>query len=366
MSKPPILLLGSYGRGNIGDDVFLIVAMELFPDRQIYINSADDSLLPTSAEGKVKTISTNGYNDIRAKIRLILSIKTIVYWGGDVWVKWYDSPWPSRPLYQMLVLNTVAKLLGKKVAYIGCGIGNLKSYSLLLAKITARLADVVVVRELRTAAILGIPGTMVLPDMASALPFNQAKLKNDYMRNKKFRIAVSILYHIPEPSILFPKLIKDLANAIKILPHNRYEFLLVPMLSSSDGIHDDVWASSQLLNAVGGLPNVSVVTVNSTQMAVELFRECQLVVGVRLHANVLATFNATPCIGIAYRPKVRSFFKDQNIEKYCIDLDQTTQLPQLIMKIRDDYNKVAGEFKVVAERNRSAKDKYHKITDKLN
>ena len=61
--KPSTILLGSYGRGNLGDDVFLVAASELFANHKLYINSADDSLLPESAKGLVETISTTSGSD---------------------------------------------------------------------------------------------------------------------------------------------------------------------------------------------------------------------------------------------------------------------------------------------------------------
>ena len=77
--KKPILLLGAYGRGNAGDDVFLHSALELFKDRDVYINSADDSLLPKQFQGKVKTISTVSPRDVFKKSRCILeSVKLFI------------------------------------------------------------------------------------------------------------------------------------------------------------------------------------------------------------------------------------------------------------------------------------------------
>src|SRR6266536_1588362 len=81
----PVLLLGSYGRGNLGDDIFTLCAIKLFHKHKIYINSAHDSLLPREAQGKVITVSTVSLLDVIKKFRIFLNISSIVYWGGDLW-----------------------------------------------------------------------------------------------------------------------------------------------------------------------------------------------------------------------------------------------------------------------------------------
>src|SRR6266702_1396691 len=170
IDKPHTLLLGSYGRGNLGDDVFLVAAAELFANHKLYINSADDSLLPDSAKGLVTTISTTSSKDALKKLQIFLKVKNIVYWGGDVWVELYGDHFPRQSLYKMIALNAFARLFNKKVHYVGCGIGKLRGWSLMLAKMSARLGHTVIARERRSAEVLGLAGVEVMPDLAINLP----------------------------------------------------------------------------------------------------------------------------------------------------------------------------------------------------
>ena len=73
-----ILLIGSYGRGNLGDDAFIYSAIKLFPNCEIYINSANDDLLPADIRAQVKTIHTTGLRDLFVKIRTIFNNRQFV------------------------------------------------------------------------------------------------------------------------------------------------------------------------------------------------------------------------------------------------------------------------------------------------
>src|SRR5688572_17157705 len=121
----PILLIRSFARGNIGDDAFLLAALKLFVGHQLYINSADVSLLPQPIKFKVTTIATASRSGLLDKIKVFMLIKDVVYCGGDLWVELYGDKYPRQSLYKMAIVNLIARLCGKKVLYVGCGIGKL-------------------------------------------------------------------------------------------------------------------------------------------------------------------------------------------------------------------------------------------------
>ncbi len=362
--KKPILLLGSYGRGNIGDDVFLVAALELFHDRKIYVNSADDKLLPEAAKGKVNTIRTDNVSDIFKKISLFLSISTVVYWGGDVWVKWYENKWQTRPLYQMVILNTLLRLFGKKIAYVGCGIGDLSGYSLTLARLSAKLAHYIIVREKRSANVLSLANIKVLPDIAVNLPYLQPT-RHKPLAGKKMKVAISILYHIPDPKKNFFKLTENISNSLIQLDPSNYELILVPMLVSTQTDHDDLWASQQLYKKMNMHGNVSVSRTASLEEACKLFSRCDLVIGARLHACILTSLQGTPCIGISYRPKVRSFYEDNKLLDMCISLDEVDKLADKIENIHKNYDNTVKRFAAISNQNLAARKAYQDIAIKI-
>lgn len=358
--KSHTLLLGSYGRGNLGDDVFLVAAAELFAHHTLYINSADDSLLPESAKGLVTTISTTSPMDALKKLRVFLKVKNIVYWGGDVWVELYGDRFPRQSLYKMVALNTLARLFGKKVHYIGCGIGRLTGWSLMLARLSAKLSHTVVARERRSAEVLGLAGVEVLPDLAINLPFYRPKL-HAKQPGKPFVIGISLLYHLPEPMQNFPRLAEHIARFIESLPADKFKVVLLPMLVSERESHDDLWASRQVQSMTHGGAPIEIYQAKNLNDMVDTLGSFDLVIGTRLHANILGTFNATPCLGIAYRAKVSSFFRDNDIADYCIDLDALEHLPTTFAAMYDNYDAVAQQFYEASQRNLAQREAYQKF-----
>jgi len=355
-----VLLLGSYGRGNSGDDVFLHAALHLLAGKELYANSANDALLPADIRAQVTTISTVSARDVLKKIMMLAKVHSIIYWGGDVWVELYGDRFPRKSLYKMIVVNLLARLLGKRVYYVGCGIGALRGWSLWLARCSARLAQGIVLRERRSAMVLGLRQARVLPDLACALPYyRQRPLRTP---GKTLTIGISLLYYVPNPKTNFPKIVQQLADELSRLPRSRYAFVLLPMLNDARDPHNDLWASQQLQAAfvahgiacrIQPLPDVESVVATAGELDV--------VIGMRLHANILATFAGTPCVGLAYRPKVASFFADNGLSEYCLDLTELKHLPELLRRINGQYRDVAQQFAEVSQQNLEQKLAYEKF-----
>jgi len=351
----PILLLGAYGRGNAGDDVFILSAAALFQDRILYINSADDSLLPAQVKDHIKTISTVSAWDLFKKIKLFLSIKEVVYWGGDLWVKLYGTRTPRRLLYKMVLTNALLRASGKQVHYIGCGIGDLHGYSRWLARLSARMAKTVVVREQRSSQVLNLGKLQVLPDLAINLPYHQTVL-HTMPSSQPFSIVISVLWSVPDPAYNFPKLIEHIARLVDELPAKDFKITLLPMHIPGE-MHDDLWASKQLAQQIKKR-TVDIYIARDLPAIIDCLAKSNLVIGGRLHANILAALNATPCIGISYRPKVRSFFADNKLDEYCLGLDEIARLPEIFHTIYENYAAVSETFYQVSERNLSKRAAY--------
>lgn len=360
--RKPILLLGAYGRGNAGDDVFILSAASLFADRTVYINSADDSLLPEQARGTVRTISTVSPKDFLKKIKLFLGVKEVVYWGGDLWVKLYGTKTPRQLLYKMVLVNALLRLFGKRIYYIGCGIGDLTGYSRLLARLSGMMAAAVVVREQRSARVLDLANVTVLPDLAINLPFHKA-VQHKFPRKRPFRIVVSVLWSIPDPDRNFPRLINQIAELLNSLPAQDFKITLLPMHIPGEE-HDDLWASEQLARLITN-HTVDIHVTRDLSSIVALLAESDLVIGGRLHANILAILNATPAIGLSYRPKVRSFFADNQLGDYCLDLDDLAELPRVFQKIYDNYANVSEAFYDAGKKNLSRRSDYEALVRDL-
>ncbi|HVU59692.1 MAG TPA: polysaccharide pyruvyl transferase family protein [Candidatus Saccharimonadales bacterium] len=363
-ASKPILLLGAYGRGNAGDDVFIIAALQLFKDRTIYMNAADDSLLPPRARTSgIQTLSTVSGRDLFKKISVFLQVRHVVYWGGDLWVELYGAPRPRQLLYNMVFLNCLLRLAGKRIYYIGCGIGDLQGFSLWLARLSARMARAVTVRERRSAQILRLKQVSVLPDLAITLPYHRPAM-HQRSATRPFSVVISVMHSLPDAEQTFPRLLRSIADLVNSLPPERFQVTVLPMHMSGTDVFDDLRASEALLQHIT-VPIQLADTRRSLRATVKLLSGSHLVIGTRLHANILAIMNATPAIGIAYRPKVRSFFTDNQLDGYVLALDQLQQLGGLFHQIIDNYEAVAEQFYRVSNRNLSQRTAYAKLISNL-
>ncbi|HET8671173.1 MAG TPA: polysaccharide pyruvyl transferase family protein [Candidatus Saccharimonadales bacterium] len=344
-----ILLLGSYGRGNIGDDAFLLAALKLFRRHNLFINSADDELLPKSVRGQVTTIATSGNRDVLRKIRVFGSIKHIVYCGGDVWVELYGDRFPRQSLYKMVVVNLLARLFGKKVHYLGCGIGKLDGYSLFLAKLSARLAHSILVREPRSARVLNLGKIRVLPDLVTNVDM---PMHHQRKRGEPFTIGLSILYHLPDPQKTFPWFMQVLAKSLRPTLQADTRIVLFPMLVSPSDPHDDAWASEQLTKLLDH-PNVRVHTSREVEDYAQAVADVDLLIGTRLHANIIALMAGVPILGISYRPKVAQFFEMNGLGQYCLELEgmSASLLSEKLEAIRKDYATALKQVRAARNRN---------------
>ena len=103
---------------------------------------------------------------------------------------------------------------------------------------------------------------------------------------------------------------------------------------------------------------MDIYKAKSLEDMVDTLGSFDLVIGTRLHANILATFNAAPCLGIAYRAKVSSFFRDNEIGDYYIELDELDDLPLAFQYMYDNYGEVAQKFYDASQRNLAQKEAY--------
>jgi len=362
MTKEKILILGSYGRGNAGDDALLSAMLKLFENFSIVINSANDSSLPKGIREKIITIQTHGISDIFKKIKIFFQIKYVVYGGGDVWVELYGERFPRINLCKMLIVNFVCRIFGKKIFYFGCGAGDIFGLSLLLAKTSAQLANYVIARDLHTINLLKIKNIIELPDLTVNLFENNKVSKN--LDEKNIYVGISLLYYLPNPNKNFISLVKEFQKLFLSFDGANIRFIIIPFFISNEVMFDDLWVAKKLFGD-GEFKNVEIFNSNKIEDILALLPRLNLMVGTRLHANILAVFSGIPSLGIAYRPKVRSFFHQNNLDKFCIEIDEISRIIPKVSAMLDDKINVKNNFLRVQQKIIKKRVKYEEIIKKL-
>ena len=357
MIKRNILLLGSYGRGNIGDDAFLVALMRLFDKYHVTINSSDDSLLPNEVKNRVKTIPTN--MNLIMTVKAIIAADFIVYGGGDLWVELKGDKMPRQSLWKMVIMNLLARLCGKKVFYIGCGAGDLSNFSLFLARLSAKLANGTIIRDKDTLKLLNLKG-IYLPDLTINLIDDEIKRMR---KSSKTLVAMSLLYYIPNPSENYSKLLDAFEKLCKSLDSDRFEIILIPMLLADADSHNDKIVAKELKNRLSQ-NNISIFKGNDIKDLQVLLNDIDLMVGVRLHANILSTWSGKPSLGVAYRPKVARFFELNNLSDNYIEMKDLYGLSEKFWKMFNQLEIQNIRIAEVKMSNSSRKAEYEKFVFK--
>jgi polysaccharide pyruvyl transferase WcaK-like protein len=349
MSKKRLLLLGSYGRGNIGDDAFLVAAQTLLQEFDLIINSADDHLIPEYIRSSViARIPTDSIGSVLQTLWHLVHAHGIVYGGGDLWVELEGDRFPRLSLWKMLLLNTAARSFRKKVVYLGCGAGNLDGFSLRLARASARLATHIVARDQKTIEILQAKNAQALADLTVNL-FERGSKKS--LPASPATIGISVMYYIPSPGDTFNPYILRIAEFISdVCKSSDIKFKLFPLYLSGDP-HNDLWASQQLLQHIHPKyrQRVELVIPKDLDHFFDELRNIDLMIGTRLHSNILSILTGIPSIGLAYRPKVQRFFEAIGLQQYCIPIEKLELL-------QDAFNRMQQHYTVEAQAFRTARD----------
>jgi len=362
MLKEKILILGSYGRGNAGDDAFLFSALKLFNNYSLVINSANDDLLPKEIVDKVITISTDGAGDFFKKIILFFQIRYVVYCGGDLFVELHGEKFPRISLWKMLIVNIICKIFNKKVFYLGVGAGDISGFSLFLARISAKLSDFIVTRDSHTIRLLKVKKMLELPDLAINL-FETNKTNKKNLKQTIY-IGISLLYFLPDPEINFPLVVEEFQSLFAFFDNKDVKFIIIPFFISKHTKHDDLWVSKKLINN-SKYKNVEVFNSNKLEDILTLLPQLSLMIGTRLHANILAVLSGIPTLGISYRPKVKSFFTQNKLDEFCINIDEIEKLVPKISMIIDSYPEIEELFLSAQKDLISQKVKYDSIVKKF-
>jgi hypothetical protein len=136
-------------------------------------------------------------------------------------------------------------------------------------------------------------------------------------------------------------------DALESLP-SEYEFVLIPFAPEDIGLHLEL--EKQLPNAIYK-DYCSYQT--DVQGILDEYAECDVIIGEKLHASVLAACTYTPFISLEYQRKNEGFAKSVNMADYNIRVDNLTdewmdeQLDQLI-----NSNDVTKELEAAVSQKR--------------
>ncbi|UII55687.1 polysaccharide pyruvyl transferase CsaB [Cytobacillus spongiae] len=319
-----IVISGFYGLGNTGDEAIL---ESIVDNLREHLNEPDItvfSLSPeqTAKEHDVKSVYRGWRHDFKGKVNALKEADLLISGGGGLLQDTYPTKFIFGPLPYYLLIVFLAKLCGTKVMFFSQGIGPVNStWGKILMKVFANMADFVTVRDQFSKDLihkLGVnrPDTVVTADIVFAFhpKKDTACIDSLPLSQKDNLVAVSV-----RP--WFEK-VKQFEQMAEILDTLIEEKGVTPVFVPMEGHHDDD-ASKKVLAHMKHSDKCHILGTNFTpNQYLNFIGECQLTIGMRLHALIFSTIMGIPHIGLSYDKKVESLLKRSGMWEYSAVLEE--------------------------------------------
>lgn len=300
-----VVVSGYYGFGNAGDEIILSVLLEALAGHEVTVLSANPA--QTSRSHGVAAVPRA---DAFAVLRALRGSDLLVSGGGGLI---QDATGMHSVLYYLGVV-LLARAMRVPVAIYAQGLGPLRARSSRVLARALEGARMITVRDLESADLLrevGIrrPVPEVTADAAFALPPPE--------RGGPWPEVLEALGVEPGRPVValaprrwggpdFYRYLGELAAALR--DELSSQVVLLPMQLPEDARVCQVVASAagEGVCVLGRSPTAGAFAA--------LFGSFDLVVGMRLHALILASLARVPFIGLSYDPKISAFMKSVGCE----------------------------------------------------
>jgi polysaccharide pyruvyl transferase CsaB len=290
-----LVLAGYFGRGNLGDDAILLGftrAIKDLPYHYTIIGTPEVLMRDYGLRGV-------SHSDMRAVGAAIQEADALVFPGGSI----FQDVSSTRSVAYYANLVKVAKKANKKVVMLGQGVGPLNGFfGKKMATAAFSAADLIAVRDrdsVTTLNSLGVKGSFrVTADMAFLLPKPAAEEGQKAFGLGDMR---SVGLSARPAGGDTKNVVKVFSQLMKLLFDNRW----VPAMIEMDREMDRPLIDKLGKEFGGKVPEIKGLT-SPIQLQQRLMR-MDAVIGMRLHAGILATSVGVPAYMVSYDPKVNAF-----------------------------------------------------------
>lgn len=307
--KPSILVSGYYGFGNTGDEAILAsIVRHLGSAGELVVLSANPGR--TQAEHGVRAIRRL---DLPAIYRELGDAALFVSGGGGL-LQDHTGP-GSVPYYAGLL--KLAQWRGVPTMMLGVGIGPLgTALGRALTGLVARRCGLSAVRDQASARILrslGVPDSQIEVTADPVLALEPApperveailsSISLDPAAGPVIGVAIR-----PWPT-WFERQFKAFSAVLaQVAVREEAQIVLLPFQRPHDDRITFELFDCLAFRPQGHAPRVSILTDPLTPAeTMGVLGRCDLVVGMRLHALIMAAAMTVPFVGISYDPKVENF-----------------------------------------------------------
>ena len=346
-----LLLSGYYGYENAGDEAVLAGLVAGF-------RSLPDEMDLTALSGNpAGTRTAHGINAVdryrpAALLPAIARCDLFLSGGGSL----LQDVTSAHGIFYYLGVVRLAQMLGKKTMFIAQGIGPLKlPRSRRLAASVANRLDAVTVRDPDSARLLREIGVSRPPIEVTADPallLSLPSTPNDDGAGRSFGVALrpwrgQDALGTQTAAACFPTLAGQTPR-------------LLPMQPGSDAAVTAQFAGEWARLQGAAVPAQALFLPDGLNALLSIIAGCDMMVGMRLHALILAAAAGVPSAALAYDPKVTAFMQasGQGDAVYDLTTPDANALAALIARVWSERDARASalraalpELRAKAQRN---------------
>ncbi len=301
-----VLICGSYGRENAGDDAILAAIIqemkEIDPYMPITVLSRNPELTRhTYRVDAIHTFAIPRWRHCMKKTRLYIS-------GGGSLIQDVTS---RRSLWYYLYNIRTAKKLGNRVMMYGCGIGPVirENHQRLSAKTINRYVDAVTLREpdsLEELRRMGVsrPEIYLSADPALILPLPPREVADSALLGHGIPLdGAYVCFALRNWQGMEDKLEEIRAAARHAYEHHG----LTPVFLAVEKFKDPEIARRCMEGL--DIPHYAILDADGFESIISILSRMRMVVSMRLHALIFAAGQGIPLVGLVYDPKVSAFLR---------------------------------------------------------
>lgn len=358
---------------NLGDEA---IFASMIDDLRAIFPSALIGVLSSNPQGSLRRYAVQEipFNDVHQIIHFARESDLFIMGGGgfffDYWGYGADNLLTSQHTGSGVYIGFthLAKLLRKPLAFFAIGIGPLSSeVGKKYTHLAFEPATLITVRDNESRDLLASLGISLDRIHVTADPAFRYKeisgawgseiihqmLPGFFDGSPTLGVAVRD-WHIkssPESTRqmiaqVLDRYVEEQAGKVIFLPFHR---------DTGDQGTDDFQTSKAIHAQMKHVDAAIMIDLEtSLDEKISILRNCELILGMRLHANIFAVRYGIPCVGLAYDPKVKNFFESINSPELCLELSTLT--PELLwMKLRAAYENrqvVSARFEKI-QKNKS-------------
>ena len=301
-----VLICGSYGRGNGGDDAILHAIVNEMHMIDPYIPITVLSRNPDETRLRYRVNAIHTFRVFKW-YRLMGRTKLYINGGGNL----IQDVTSSRSLWYYLYNIAAAKRRGNKVQMYGCGIGPIvkESHRPQVKKFLNRYVDVITLREpdsLEELRLIGVtaPHIALTADPALNLAAaDDALVKSAFSAagiapgQSCFGISLRLWDGFNEKAPLF--------GALADYVYEKHG--LLPVFFSVENKQDPQAAELAAMHC--HVPHVFLTGTEDVSLTIGILARFEAVLSMRLHTLIFAASQGTPLVGVVYDPKVSAFLR---------------------------------------------------------